>query len=388
MSVATINGLPVSRLVLTVGWTGPWFADVTVDSEDSDNIAGRVTMTIGDTIALSGTVDTGGFFGSTKSIRVVGGANGWRTSLAPTDYANDAGVKAASVAADLIRATGEVMGSFSPTSERIGTHYTRPAGSAAGCLVDVIGAVQWWVDYDGETQVGDRPIVTPEPSVYTVAAYDPRNGRAEINADDLGAFSPGSVIDVGGQGLTVRDVEIRISDSERTVVAWCGLPSSGNRIAGILRSIARTVVDERVWGVYAYRVVRMSGDRVELQAVSRTAGLPDLLPIDQWHGVPGTHATLALGAEVLVGFVEGDRRKPYVQSYVGRGGPGHSPVALELGGSGGPAAARQTDAVRVTMPTGDFEGTIGGSPAAGTVTWADPYAYGEITGGSGVVKIA
>jgi hypothetical protein len=388
MSSVTINGLPVSSMRLTVGWTGPWFADIEVD--DDSALTGRVSVAIGETLVLSGTVDAGraGIFGTTRSLRVVGGANGWRVSLSPQDYANDAGIKVSSVAEDLARATGESLGSFSPASARLGTHYVRPSGLAAASLVDAIGATQWWVDYLGLTHVGSRPLSTPDATRYAVAGYEPRSGRVELHVDDLALIPVGSTIRVGEQELVARDIEIRVTPTERVIVAWCGVPSSGTRIAGMLRSIARAADSERLWGVYPYRVVRMSVYRVELQVASQSAGLPDLLPIDQWHGVPGTHATLALGSEVLVGFVEGDRRKPYIQSYVGRGGPGHAPTALELGGVGGPAAARQSDTVRVTMPTGSFEGTIGGSPATGTVTWLDPYAYGEITSGSGVVRIA
>jgi hypothetical protein len=389
MSYATVNGRVVTALRLTVGWTGPWFCDL--DLDDDAPLEGSVAIKIGDTIALAGTVDSerAGLFGSTRSVRVVGGANGWRKQLGPKDYANDAGVKAASVAQDLVALAGEAMGAFAPELVRLGTHYTRPAGAAAQTLVDVIGAVQWWVGYDGATYVGPRPVSTPLASSYVVSEYDPRSGRAVVQVDDLALIVPGSTITVSpGASLVARDVELVASGDERHAVAWCGTVESGNRLAGMLRSIARQADGERLWGVYPYRVVRMAGDRVELQVASQTAGLPDLLPIAQWYGAPGTHATLAPGTEVLVGFVEGDRRKPYVQSYVDRGGAGAAPVALELGGAGGPASARQGDSVRVTMPVGTFTGDIGGSPATGTITWADPFAYGEITSGSTVVRVA
>lgn len=388
MSYASINGTPASNLHLTVGWNGPWFCDV--DIEASTNVSGKVTLIIGDSLALVGTVDTSrdGVFGDTRSVRIVGGANGWARSLPPRDYANDAGVKVESIAQHLAMATGETFGTLAPTTPRVGVHYTRRSGSAANTLVDIIGDVQWWVDYAGVTQVGARPASTPDPRAYAVVDYDARSGRAVISPDDLGTISPGSQIRVSDQ-LTVvaRDVEIVLSAGERHVIAWCGPSTSGNRLAGMLKSIARSVADERIWGVYQYRVFRMSGDRVELQAVSKTAGLPDMLPIDQWHGAPGTHAILTPGAHVLVGFVEGDRSMPYIQSYVGKGGPGAAPVSLELGGPDGKAAARTGDMVRVTMPVGTFDGTISGAPAVGTITWVDPYAYGEIVGGSLVVRI-
>ena len=240
-------------------------------------------------------------------------------------------------------------------------------------------------DYAGVTQVGPRAETAPSSTSYAVSEYDPRSGRAVISADDIGLIAVGSIVTVSpGVTAVARDIEVVVSDSERYVAAWCGASTSGTRLANMLRSIARDVDSERVWGVYPYRVVRMSGDRVELQSSSQTAGLPDLLPIDAWYGAPGTRATLALGSDVLVGFVAGDRRRPYVQSYVGS----TAPVSLDIGGTGGPAAARTGDSVRVTMPVGTFEGKIGGVDSTGSVTWLDPNAYGEVTSGSEIVRIA
>ena len=154
-----------------------------------------------------------------------------------------------------------------------------------------------------------------------------------------------------------------------------------------LASAVARLTDQRLHGVYRYRVLRLSVDRVELQAVRKGAGLPDLLPVSMWPGVAGAHATLALGAEVLVQFVEGDRTMPIVTGFAGRGGQGHVPTLLEICTPGLPAA-RQGDAVQVTLPPAAFSGTIGGSPATGTVTWAPPAtANGTITGGSAKVKI-
>jgi hypothetical protein len=144
-----------------------------------------------------------------------------------------------------------------------------------------------------------------------------------------------------------------------------------------------------VFGLYRYRVVRMASDgRVELQAVRRIVGLPDLLPISQWPGVAGTHAELAPGTVVLVEFVEGDRGMPVITHFVGKDGSDFTPVSLVLGGIDGPPAARSGDAVEVLLPPAVFSGTIGGAPASGVLTFPLMKTSGTITAGSAKVKIA
>jgi hypothetical protein len=98
--------------------------------------------------------------------------------------------------------------------------------------------------------------------------------------------------------------------------------------------------------------VSMAPDgRVNLQAVRKAAGLPDVLPVAQWPGLAGSHAELAQGAEVLVEFIEGDRTMPIVTRYVGKDGPGFVPVSVSLCGGESPVA-RVGDFVDITIPAG------------------------------------
>src|SRR5262245_35290570 len=83
---------------------------------------------------------------------------------------------------------------------------------------------------------------------------------------------------------------------------------------------------------YRYRVVKMNpgDDRVQLQAVRKLAGLPDLLPIAILPGMAGLSATLTPGAIVLVEFIEGDPSLPIVGHFEAKGGAGFLPVSLSL----------------------------------------------------------
>ena len=74
----------------------------------------------------------------------------------------------------------------------------------------------------------------------------------------------------------------------------------------------------------------MSGDRVELQAMRRGGDLPDVLPVSMVPGLAGAHAELAPGAEVLVQFIDGDRRYPIVTHFAGKDGNGWAPANLTI----------------------------------------------------------
>jgi len=52
-----------------------------------------------------------------------------------------------------------------------------------------------------------------------------------------------------------------------------------------------------------------------------------------WPGVSGVHATLTPGVEVLVQFIDGNRAKPAIVGFVGKGGAGFAPVGVDIGSS-------------------------------------------------------
>jgi len=387
----TVDGHRVSSLRLIVANYGPWHAEC--DFEDDPALSGRVTITVG-ARKLAGTVvpSQTGVFGQQTRARIVAGNAAWGATLTPKAYHNDAGVKARLVAEDAAREIGETLGTFVPIAERVGNDYVRQEAPASRALEDVIGpSVAWWVDFDGVTQVGPRPGVELDASAYEVLAYDPRTRIATLSVDDPGAIVVGSQLSERLEGVqTVREYELHVDGDAMRVVAWMG-GSEGEpgRLAAILRSLIKRATDGQVNGSYRYRVVRMAADgRVELQAVRRVVGLPDILPVSQWPGVAGCHAELTPGTIVLVQFAEGDRTLPVITHFVGKDQPGFVPVSLVIGGPTGQPAARQGDSVEVLLPPAQFVGTIGGSPATGVVSWLAPKADGTITGGSGKVKVA
>jgi hypothetical protein len=386
---AAINGHRLTAVRLTVSNGGPWIADVDFESEP-DVDEKRVELVIGEGLKLSGTIvaRSSGKYGAQRRARVIAGAGGWSNDVEPKAYHNDAGLKALVVAEDAARAVGEELGTFVPLFERIGRDYVRERGPASRALEDVLGGAPWWVDYAGVTHAGPRPPHTLDGKAYTVLAYDPRDRIATLTMDDPGRIEIGSII-MAGEAQIVRSYEVRVTPDELRVYAWCaGSATSTGHLAGLVRSIVERTTDGTLHGHYRYRLVRMQGDRLELQAVRKVAGLPDLLPISVMPGVAGVHAILTPGTEVLVAFVEGDRAQPVALAFSGKDGPGFVPVSLVLGGPTGAPAARQGDIVEVQLAPAAFTGTIGNAPATGVLTFTPSKALGLITSGSSKVKVS
>jgi hypothetical protein len=326
---ANVNGERVTRARVHVPPVGPWFADV--DFELAPALSGRVTLRLG-ALELVGTIDprADGTRGMQRRCRIVAGAGAWGAALAPKAYHNDQGVKARLVAEDAAREAGETLAAFAPATERVGTYYTRRGGAASRALEDAAAGAAWWVAYDGRTHVGERLSSTPADDAYQVLDYDPQTRVVTLGVDDLTAIQIGATLSESlDEPQTVRELEIDVTPEAVRVLAWCGgAEASRGRLPDALRAIVEHVAGERLFGVYRYRVIRMAGDneRLELQAARRVVGLPDVLPIAMWPGVAGAHAEPALGAEVLVQFVEGDRTQPIVTGFAGKAGPGFTPV--------------------------------------------------------------
>jgi hypothetical protein len=305
-ALATVNGHAVAGFSLNVNESGPWFADV--DFEDAAaGLAGAVVLVING-VSLHGTIDTAsaGTFGLQRRLRIVAGGSGWRKTIERKGYHNDAGTKARLVADDAARQAGERIGTFAASAERLAANYTRRAGAASVALQDAAGSALWWVDYDGLTNVGERATLAAPADKYEVLAFNPKTGVAELGVDGL-TVGVGSIIAERLDGPeTIRSFTLRMTQGALTMQAVCGPARTQSQLERVLRSIVERIMNGWLFGKWRYRVVSMAADgRVNLQAVSKASGVPDLLTIEQWPGVAGAHATLANGAIVVVEFLEG-----------------------------------------------------------------------------------
>lgn len=386
------NGHTCDRARVTVGYVGPWTAELHLPSDVE--LTTPVTLRIG-TLTLVGAPVPGmdGTYAEQRTVRLAGGAAGWSQAVGRKGYHNDAGVKALLVAQDVAVEAGETLGAFVPTSERVGSDYAREAGPASRALSNVIGSgAAWWVDYAGVTQVGQRAASTLVSKSYQVLSFDPSERTATLIADDPTTITVGATIVEGiDRPSVIRELEITANgDEPLRFHVWLGggEDQQAGRLAQLLINIARRALDDRLYGVYRYRVVQRGGDdRLDLQAVDSAFGLPDLRSITVMPGITATRSLVTPGGIVLVQFCEGDRARPVVVSCAAYGAEGFAPTT----GATAKRAAREGDIVRVALPTGAISGSIGaapGTPFTGTITWPGVYATGNVMQGSDIVLIA
>lgn len=208
----TIDGFGIERGTVFLPSDGIWSAELVPFDDAVLEEGQRVKIVVGD-LTLSGTITTGGVLVSGGGVYVVGGAGGWRKSIAARAYRDDAGgVKLAGVLKDLAKDTGEdVELAESLSGAIVGPAWTRLAGTAAEAL-DVLGR-PWRVRAEGVTEVG--PLVTrAAPGIVSLRRPDPAHRRAivEFPDDEVASVVPGSVIDLAEDfTITVASAAITIT---------------------------------------------------------------------------------------------------------------------------------------------------------------------------------
>jgi hypothetical protein len=373
--LATLNGKPLENGKLDVPSTGVWVADLVC--VDDSAFVGAATLVVQDD-SWSGTVLSSEAIGGKTHIRLLGGKAKWSAPVAKRGHANDAGVKASDVANAIAAAIGETV---VVTDWVVGTHWSRFSGPASEALKALLGSRLWWVDRSGKT------IVNGTRSAGNVAAdvlaFDPVLGQIVCNVTSLAGIDIGKSITAptlaAPAPIRCWVAEFGADYLKVTISTRDGI---GGDVPDALAAIIKAATAGTYPGVYRYRVVSQAAGRLAVQAI--TSGAPDLETLHQFPGAPGLETTLQLGSEVLVMFEGGSASSPIVIGYTY--GSNSTPQSLTLCGPGAPAA-RQNDAVVVTLPPAIFSGTIGGSPATGVVNWAVPQAQGIITSGSGKVQI-
>ncbi len=330
MTVLHVDGHRALRITLHEPGRGVWWADITLEDAAAlrgpPAISGAVTVGIADA-TWQGTIvpNATGHFAGDGHVRVVGGGGGWGKMLPPAHYHSDAGVRARTVVEDAARLAGEKLGDFEPGASSLGIDYVRQAGPASRVLEEAIGAAAWWVDREGHTHVGTRPSNLVPDVAYTVLEASLPDGTFLIDPRRLSDIQVGRLMAARDDTFAVGALTARAEPESLRVRIW--RDKARDRVARAFRQLVRRFTDGRLFGRYRYRVVRPSGDRLELQAVAQGLGIPDLLPIAMRPGVAGAHAIPASGSIVLVEFVEGDRAQPIVTAFAGKG-EGHAAEQL------------------------------------------------------------
>ena len=325
----TINGLDAVSMRFHAPWNGPWSADIEIQGDVVPS-SGKAVVVSTEGIALVGTIDPerSGTFGQKHHARVVAGGGGWGNDVRAQHYHSDAGLPLAVLASTTAAECGEVVTVLLPVI--VGVDFARCAGPASQIFTDA--GVDWWVGLDGVTRVGIRPPQVAAPDV-SVLDWDPAAGTMRFMASAL--VEPGTVlIDDRFGTRVVLEVEATISDGSVTGTLWVGDsaadPGSVSELVDSLAAIAKESTRATFGRLYEYRVIAMSGERVELQAVAMSDGVPDMLPAVVWAGISGYKAKLLPASRCLVGFVAGDSTQPYVAAYEPPDADGWRPIEIEL----------------------------------------------------------
>jgi hypothetical protein len=324
MSLATLAGAAVSKARVQIPAYGVTWADV--DLVEDAKLSGAVVLQIAD-VSIACTVVSGGAVNGRAAYRVAAGGGGWGKEIAARAYADDMGIKVASIAGDAAAAVGERVEGF-PTT-RLGPHFARALLPASWVLHEVAPR-NWRVDFDGVTRFGLRA-----PSTYTgdgVRTYEHRAiGVIDLATESLAGLVPGVSVD-GMPGAS--DVEYELDEKRLTARVYYG-PKRNRRIEALAKIFDALDPRRRYRCSYEYRVVSQAGERLNLQVVRVASGLSDLARVPVRPGMAGLRATVKLGELVLVDFIEGDPSRPCVRSHDAPDAPGWEPQLLEIGGKTG-----------------------------------------------------
>lgn len=226
--LASLSGVPVVKMRLTVPYSGIWHADVELDRALPAPLVGPQILILGGSTWACGVVRTGDFAGERKA-RLVGGTGGWRTPVLaielPPPFVSPIGVPIALVLATAATLAGELpvnlagyTGSPLLGAPPLGGAYVFQAGPMSLVLQDLL-ADTWYMDPTGAVQVAPFRPPTPVISPWTAIAFNGASGILDVATDSPGDWMPGAAF-VGPtiSGTVSRVAHVLSGDSLRSQV--------------------------------------------------------------------------------------------------------------------------------------------------------------------------
>lgn len=367
MTRVSINGITATAASLQIPARGRWWLDVELDGDHA--LAGSVTTNFAD-LVLVGSVQSGGSFQGRSRFRIVAGAGGWGRELPAKFYTNDAGVKLSTILQDAANEVGEQIANL--PGGTVGKSFTRLEAPASWALQELLAS--WYVDETGVTRTGARSEVTFNGEA-TRQELDAAAGRLTLAADSIATLLPGAQVD----GLVAADVEHHYTSGAIRSILWGEREDDeSRRLAAWRKLFTQLFPDMRYRGIYECRVVSQSGERLNLQPVRSSLGLPTLLRrVRVRPGVPGVRADHKLGSLVLVAFVDADPGRAAVVGFDDAESPGFVPSELDLVGVDDLLLVAAADPAKRPIRIGDriaIAGTVvpGGSGAVDGVVSVSP----------------
>lgn len=207
-----LSGTQVIHGTITIPYSGIIVADVVL-SEPKD-VAGIQTLQLADQ-AFKCTVIRAINFAGARGVRLLGGAAGWRTALAPKQYGSwGVSVQMSVVLNDAARESGEQI---AVANDRTLQGFTRPNAAASFVLNQLLG-VSWWMDPDGIVQTKPRD-VTPISSDYIAESVIGAAGIWKIATEAISAWTPGRSFVGPTSSGTISRVQHHVSKGTLRTVA-------------------------------------------------------------------------------------------------------------------------------------------------------------------------
>lgn len=343
IATASLAGNRVVDACSTIPAWGASYHDVVLDKEVT--LSGKVVFTLAD-LLVKGTVLSGGPAITQSFYRVVSGAAGWGKTIPKRSYANDIGIKLSTVLGDAASECGETIDpSTVDPKVTLGPSWVRKEGPACR-LLEQLSPNAWFVGEDGVTRLGKRPAGKLSSPATRTTQVDLARGTVTLASESIVNILPGLVVN----GLEAIDVEHEYSAKGALRSKIWGRRGVGNsrRLAALRVILDQLDPDRAFRGLYEYRIVTQEGERLNLQPVRVSTGMPDLRRVFVRPGIPGVSALYSLGARVVVGFVDADPARPVVLAFEDAEGNGFLPALLKLAG-GGPAVGRVGDVITITQ---------------------------------------
>lgn len=316
MSHTTLSGFEVLDGHVSLPRHGVWHADLVLDDTEGQTLPTAVTLQVGDSLSLVGTVVRGGEWQGRRSVRVVGGAGGLSTELTGRWYA---GAPFRLPIRDTLEEAGEKLSTTSSDDVLDVTAtpgWSRTGGPACDALHRLVGdaGATWRVLPDGTVWVGTETWPNASPIDDNVITADaPTSGRLSF-ATERPTLLPGQTLN----GRRVSYVELAITSDRIRVEAWIEVDGATvtDRIKRGLRAIIDSVVGPRLDYLAAYpaRVVNQLADgRVE--CVTDDARIGSIGPMPIRLGIPGASVRVEPGARAYVSFDGGNPKAPFLASF-------------------------------------------------------------------------
>lgn len=285
--MATLNSQPVVSAVIHEPAFGRWWADVIVSADSLDTAAALEV----DGVTWTGTVVTQELDGARLCARVVGG-NDSLTQALPSKYYSG-GVSLQTVIGDILSECGETLAADSdaallasslPAYERHAT----TADDALRAALRLHGA-SWRMTRAGEVRIVPETLTGTE---YTGGVRVTEIDQTQITVGvDAPTIEPGHIV----SGQVIRRVTWYLSRVLRAQLTYVETPTSG------------TVDRTRYEGSISTAGVNSQASDGSLELIPNGRYQMTSVP---FHGLPGCNTSVPAGCQVLVGFSEGDPRKP------------------------------------------------------------------------------